>query len=499
MTTACPTATPSGTQAAPSGELRGLTGLRAVAAVWVVLFHFHFTPLPGVAEAVAVLGPLVTAGALGVDLFFVLSGFVIAYTYLDRLGPALRVRDTARFVWARACRLWPAYVVVLHLFGVWLIARAVAGSDGEIAFQAVQPVLDVGQYVQQLLMVQLWDDPYFDGASWVGSTWSISAEWLAYLLFPVAALVLFRMRRLPAAVLVCGALALMTPMAWAYLSAGTPYFPWSWLVRILCGFGAGALVHLAVRRVSWTAAARRNASVLAVVLPVVIAAGLVLGELVGPGRGGAVILLFPLLVAALAVADRGPAVLLSMRAPVYGGRLSYCLYLVHIPVFEVYWLALRRFSALAPHTVLAHVVGGLVLVVTVGVAALTYHLVEEPSRHRLRAVGPALLRLPVRAVATLGLRRSRPVTLLPVAASADDALATAAARFAAKRQALAAGQPEAVLPEPRHAASALRPATLATALANAQRRRAQHRSEMDMWADYDRAEYIRGGYLHAGS
>ncbi|MHA6629060.1 acyltransferase family protein [Pseudonocardia sichuanensis] len=501
MTTASPTATPSGTQASLAGELRGLTGLRAVAAAWVVLFHFHFTPLPGVAEVVGVLGPLVTAGALGVDLFFVLSGFVIAYTYLDELGPALRARATARFVWARACRLWPAYALVLHVFGVWLVVRATVGDDGDIAFQAVQPVLDAGQYVQQLFMVQLWDDARFDGASWVGSTWSISAEWLAYLLFPVAALVLFRMRRLPAVVLAGGAVVLMAPMAWAYLSAGTPYFPWSWLVRILCGFGAGALVYLAVRRTSWTPAARCRASVVAAALPVVVAAGLLAGELVAPGRGGAVLLLFPLLVAALAVADRGPATVLSTPWLVYGGRLSYCLYLVHIPLFEVYWLALARFTVLASGTVLAHVVGGLVLLATVAAAALAHHLVEEPSRRRLRAVGAGVARLPVRATRALGLRRARPVLVPPVAVTADDALATAAARFAAKRRALAGtgGTQEPFLPEPRHAATPFRPATLATALSNAQRRRAAHRSEMDMWADYDRAEYIRGGYLHAGS
>jgi hypothetical protein len=51
---------------------------------------------------------------------------------------------------------------------------------------------------------------------------------------------------------------------------------------------------------------------------------------------------------------------------------------------------------------------------------------------------------------------------------------------------------------PRHAASALRPATLASALVNAQHRRAAHRKELEQWADYERAEYIRSGYLHAG-
>jgi peptidoglycan/LPS O-acetylase OafA/YrhL len=461
----------------------------------VVLFHFHFTPLPWVTEVVGALGPLITSGALGVDLFFVLSGFVIAYTYLDELGPALRARATARFVWARACRLLPVYLLVLHLFGVWLLVRAAAvGSDGEVAFQSVQPVLDAGQYLQQLVLVQLWDDAYFDGASWVGSTWSISAEWLAYLLFPVVALALHRMRRLPVVVPALGSMALMLPMTWAYLGTGSPYFPWSWLVRILCGFGAGALAYLVVRRLRRTQAVRRGASAVAAALPVVMAAGLLLGELAGPGRGGAVIMLFPLLVAALAVADRGPAMLLSTGLLVYGGRLSYGIYLVHIPLFEVYWLALQRIDWLAPHTALAHVGGALMLLATVVVAAVTFHLVEEPSRRRLRALAPAIERLPVRAALTLGIRHARPATLPAVPATADGALSTAAARFAALRQARAMGWSE-----PRHAASPLRPATLANALIKAQHRRAAHRSEMDLWADYERAEYIRGGYLHAGN
>lgn len=394
-----PRTTRSGDQVAPRpAEFRALTGLRIVAAAWVVLFHFHFTGLDGVAAAVDVFGPLVTAGALGVDLFFVLSGFVIAHTYLDRLGPALQVAPTARFVWARACRIWPAYAVVFHLFGIWVVARLIWGSDDQVAFQAVQPVVSVPEYLQQLVLVQLWDSPFFDGASWVGSTWSISAEWLAYLLFPVAALVFHRLRDLPVALLAAGSLALMTPIAWAYLLTGSPYHPWSWAVRVLCGFGAGVLAHLVVRRLRGSASdqdgrasdrVRRWASATAAALPLMIAAGLLAGELVGPGRGGAVLVAFPVLVGALALADRGPAMWLARPWAVHGGHVSYSLYLVHIPMFEVFWLAQEHFpQLLGRSTPWGHAVGLAVLLLTLPVAALLHLLVEEPARLRLTRLCP---------------------------------------------------------------------------------------------------------------
>ena len=120
--------------------------------------------------------------------------------------------------------------------------------------------MSVGEWAQQLFLVQLWDDEFLDGASWVGATWSISAEWLAYLLFPVAALVFFRLRNLPLVVLGVGATALMLPIASAYATVGHPYHEWSWLTRILCGFAAGVLVHLVVTRIPRTELVGRVAS-----------------------------------------------------------------------------------------------------------------------------------------------------------------------------------------------------------------------------------------------
>ncbi|TCK27360.1 peptidoglycan/LPS O-acetylase OafA/YrhL [Pseudonocardia endophytica] len=389
---------------APGGELRALTGLRIVAALWVVAFHFHFTALPGVTDVSAVLGPLVTQGSLGVDLFFVLSGFVIAHTYLDRMGPRLRLRSAGRFVWARAGRMWPAYLLVFHLFGVWLLIRATYGSGGDIAFQAVQPDLSWGQWLRQLLLVQMWDRPFLDGASWVGPTWSISAEWLAYLLFPLTALVFFRLRRLPVVVLGFGALLAMAPMAAAYLVVGSPYYPFSWLVRVLCGFSAGVLTLLAVRRLTGSARARRIAPTTAWVALLGIVGGLLAGDAAGGGLLGLVVVLFPVLVGALALTERGPARWLGSRPMVHGGRISYALYLVHIPMFEMFWLALRngtgdRFDGLlAPGTLSAHVVALVVLVATVPVAHLLYTFVEQPARGWMRDLPGARRRTPAAVV-----------------------------------------------------------------------------------------------------
>jgi peptidoglycan/LPS O-acetylase OafA/YrhL len=281
--------------------------------------------------------------------------------------------------------------------------------------------------------------------------------------------------------------ALMTPIAWAYLETGSPYYPWSWVVRILCGFGAGVLTHLTVRRLRAGDRLRRRASVLAAATPLVIAAGLLLGEYAGAGRGGVVIVLLPLLVGAIALADRGPAMVLSLPWMVQGGRISYSLYLVHIPMFEVYWLGLRRFAILGPHTVLAHVLAVVVILSTLVVASVAFRFVEEPARRRMRRI-----QLPAGRRA---IRRPGPA---PTEGPFD--LVTA---FRAAREALvpapAVPVPGGALlaPEPRHAASGARRPTLAATLVNAQRRPAMHRAEL--MASYDRAAYVRTGGLDAAT
>ena len=168
-----------------TGEIRALSGLRIVAALWVVLFHFR--PLleqasPPWSDALA---PVLDAGAQGVDLFFILSGFVLTWNYLDRMGESWSTRSTLRFLWLRLARVWPVYLVTMHLAAAWIVFTLYVGDFPSPAAEDLTAI----SWIRQVLLVQLWFEPFFDGSSWDGPAWSISAEWLAYLLFGALVLV----------------------------------------------------------------------------------------------------------------------------------------------------------------------------------------------------------------------------------------------------------------------------------------------------------------------
>ncbi|MDR3656055.1 MAG: acyltransferase [Mycobacterium sp.] len=367
-----------------NGEIRALTGLRIIAALWVVLFHFR----PMLADASPdfrdALAPVLNCGAQGVDLFFILSGFVLAYNYLDRMGRAWSTRATLHFLWLRLARVWPVYLVTLHLAALWVIFTLHVGHV---------PSPDAGRltaisYVRQILLVQLWFQPYFDDSSWDGPAWSISAEWLAYLLFGVLVLVIFRMQHATRARgLMWLAFAASLPPVALLLSSGLFYTPWSWLPRIVTQFTAGALACAAARRLRMTDRARRVAGYLSALLGVVIVGVLyfldnhpISGVV---DSGGVVDLLFVPLVMALAVGAGSLPRLLSTRLLVYGGEISFCLYMVHELVHTAWGWAVEQFELVPQDNPWRWNVIGL-LAIAVALSVLLYHFVEEPARRWMR-------------------------------------------------------------------------------------------------------------------
>ena len=367
-----------------TGEIKALTGLRIVAALWVVLFHFRpmlADAAPGFRDALA---PVLNCGAQGVDLFFMLSGFVLTWNYLDRMGRTWSTRATVHFLWLRLARVWPVYLVTLHLAVLWVIFTLHVGRV---------PSPDVSQftatsYIRQILLVQLWFEPYFDGSSWDGPAWSISAEWLAYLLFGLLVLVIFRIKRATRArSLMWLAFAASLPPVLLLLASGQFYTPWSWLPRIVTQFAAGALACAAVRRLRLTDRARRRAGYLSVLVLVALVGILYLFDahpISGvQDSGGVVDVLFVPLVMTLAIGVGSLPRLLSTRLICYGGEISFCLYMVHELVHTAWGWAVEQFELPLQDFPWKWNVFGL-LAISVGASILLHHFVEEPARRWMR-------------------------------------------------------------------------------------------------------------------
>lgn len=385
-----------------SGEIKALTGLRIIAAVWVVLFHFR--PLlqlasPTLSDALA---PVLDRGAQGVDLFFILSGFVLTWNYLDRMGESFSVRATVHFLWLRLARVWPIYLVTLHLALLWVIFTL---HVGHVPTEDLSRITAIS-YVRQVLLVQLWFEPFFDGSSWDGPAWSISAEWLAYLLFGVLVLAVYRMMRVTSArgLAVLAIIASLPPLL-LLLATGQFYTPWSWLPRIVMQFTAGALACAAVRKLELAAGAatlgsphgtrglgdgaRRAAGYFSTLLIVVMVGVLYYfdGHPISGlyDSGGLVDVLFVPLVMALAVGIGSLPALLSTRLMVYGGQISFCLYMVHELVHTSWNWAAVQFEVVLDEgaTAAKWMVTGLLAAATL-LSMLLFHAVEEPGRHWMR-------------------------------------------------------------------------------------------------------------------
>src|SRR6516165_7982719 len=150
-----------------------LTGIRALAALLVLGMHTE----QNVPSGLDSLLPFFARGYLGVDFFFVLSGFIITHVYFARLASASR-SAVQIFLWHRFIRLYPVHITVLA--GLVAIV-SVAGAAG---FTLNNPQeWQWNDLFWQLTLLHAWGVTASPG--WNAPSWSISAEWLAYLLFPL--------------------------------------------------------------------------------------------------------------------------------------------------------------------------------------------------------------------------------------------------------------------------------------------------------------------------
>jgi len=170
-------------------NLAALTALRFFAAMWVVFYHFW--------DNLGVPAPeIVAKGYLGVELFFVLSGFILSHVYLERFKTGdFSYRE---FLWARLARVYPLHITIIAGLGVLIIGLALVG------IHAGDKLIVWSSLPAQLTLTQAWG--LGQGGGWNHPAWSISAEWFAYLTFPAFAFLFARLWKRPAMALVGTAL-----------------------------------------------------------------------------------------------------------------------------------------------------------------------------------------------------------------------------------------------------------------------------------------------------
>jgi peptidoglycan/LPS O-acetylase OafA/YrhL len=357
-------------------QLASLTPLRGIAALWVVLFHFcwYFPAVHPERYTGAVY-----KGYLAVDLFFVLSGFVITHVYQESFARRVTGWRYRNFLIARVARLYPLHITVLLLF----VATAVAERAATYALRgSFEPIPLVGErsltgFFANLVMLQgLWAREL----NWNDPAWSISVEFLAYLLFPLLFPVLWRTG--PVGKTAIGGV-LAAVLGWLAYRTGDYFNQWNGayaILRCLPEFIAGSLLYGAYQSGLLASVLATDSALFVVIL--------LLGALLhvaAPDLG--IIALFPLLILT-AVLNKGQfARRLNSPPLVWLGNISYSLYLLH-------WFVLfvtTEFARLLPGRDLASlslagslISMGILIVVSLALATLSYRFIEVTGRRWLR-------------------------------------------------------------------------------------------------------------------
>lgn len=338
----------------------GLDLLRAIAIVWVMLFHSWMIGGLGM----PLFQPVADYGWMGVDLFFVLSGYLIGQQLLAPLSRGEPLRFGA-FYLRRAFRILPAFFAVLAVYVLFPARREAPG---------LQPAWQFLTFTLNLLIDYRHNQAF-------SHAWSLCVEEHFYLLFPLLA---WWLARRSSRALTIGAVALVV-LAGLGLRAYAVLHGKDWLESIyyptwtrLDGLLAGVLLAtIQAYRPEWWAAAQRRANTLAVAGVLVVGASVWL--FCDKVAFAASVFGFPLLALGLALlvaAAAGTTGWLGYwRVPGAGwiAGISYSLYLSHKLAMHAVHEALRRWPAM--YGPAAFVAYALAILAT---GALLHYAVERP-------------------------------------------------------------------------------------------------------------------------
>lgn len=299
-------------------QIHALTSLRFFAAFSVVLFHFRESFGENLNFGIAT--NFISRGYIWVDFFFILSGFIIAYVYQEQFSrPSLKIYW--RFIINRIARIYPAHVFVVGLFLAWETVTYILVRYYGFSALPFDGCLSPATLASNLLMVHDWGG-WFGNCSWNYPAWSISSEWLAYLLFPVTLLVVKFSKGAVAALLTSAALYIL--FLTIALDDSKSLQSTSSLIRVLTEFAFGILVYRIYVNITQKISAW---------ISNYLCLGAIVGTVFGLHFGVSDGLIIPLLLGIVlftALSENGIVVrALRLRWLVFLGEASYSIYLIH--------------------------------------------------------------------------------------------------------------------------------------------------------------------------
>lgn len=374
---------------ASSARLPSLTSLRFLLALWVIVFHQsypwgfgifgrdHLLDFPPATPLA--IWHILNTGYVAVSVFFILSGFILAYNY--SLLETWTVAQFVRYLVARVARIYPVYCLGLFAMAPFMLYLLFKFHNIQGLKQALQDLLI------NLALVQSWHP--LKATSWNFPAWSLSDEAFFYCLFPWVGVLIWRLSipRSIAAALLLWTAAMIAPLA-AGQHAKTDGF-WSPLVQynpllrlpdFCIGIALGRIYSEIVGQKRWLAGRGYYLYGLGIILEVfALSYGYALPHLYL--MNGLFTPIHSLVILGLALGG-GPLVsLLSARPLIFLGNASYAMYILQVPVFLwINYVAYRFFSAR---------LGGLMdlllyVAILCGVSGIVFQFFEQPANRYLR-------------------------------------------------------------------------------------------------------------------
>jgi peptidoglycan/LPS O-acetylase OafA/YrhL len=346
-----------GAPVARADQLPELTALRFFAAVFVLGYHLHMADI----GMEAIDFGLFRRGDLGVDLFFILSGFIIAHVYGGAISEGRF--SFVDFLRKRFARLYPVHIlttamaVALYVVGDYL---GMLDAGGGMVW---------GDLIWSVLLLQAWG--LADGLSWNTVSWSVSAEFFAYVTFPLSCLLLLRLPALTG-LAVSVSLLVVAPMFSMQLfgrpfeALTAPYGFYRIFFQFVFGISLWRLfaTYRPAPRIASTAAV---ASLLASLALMTTDAPTIYCRLT-----------FGLAILTLAYVSTGDTKIIGHPALTYLGEISYSTYLIHWLILEVMVGVSRSLISGSPMAIALFVA---LYVAAVYVASvILYEWVERPCR-----------------------------------------------------------------------------------------------------------------------